>query len=108
MKPYLLGWLSGLLTGLILVERWHRKGALHFLEPDDVEQAVELGAPTDARRPSPKEPPVTTMIVTAAKADAERARELLGRAVPWGIAPSFGSRTRRGGHTPGPGSSPSP
>lgn len=108
IKPYFIGWLSGLLTGLILMERWHRKGALHFLEPDDVEQAVESGAPTDDRKPSPEEPGVTTMIVAAARADAERVRELLGRAVPWGIAPSFGDRTRRGGHTQRPGISPSP
>ena len=86
LKPYLVGWVSGLLTGLILMERWHRKGALHFLEPDEVEPGVELGAPTTRGVPA-DQPTVTAVIVAAAKADAGRARELLLRASPWGISP---------------------
>ena len=86
LKPYLVGWVSGMLTGLILMERWHRKGALHFLEPDEVEPVVELGAPTTAKVPG-DQPTVTAVIVAAAKADAGRARELLVRVTPWGISP---------------------
>ena len=86
LKPYLVGWVSGLLTGLIMMERWHRKGVLHFLEPDGVEPGVELGEPTTAKVPG-DQPTVTGVIVAAAKADAGRARELLLRASPWGTSP---------------------
>ena len=107
IKPYILGWLSGLLTGLILVERWNRKGALHFLEADEVEQLLELDASTTATGVPASQPTATAAIIAAARADAERARALLGRVAPWGISPPPAGQLRLEGHGR-PGSAPSP
>ena len=84
LKPYLFGWLSGLLVGLILMERWHRKGARHFLEADSVEQAVESDAANTSPQLSAAQPRASAVVVAAAKADAQSALQLVARVVPWG------------------------
>jgi hypothetical protein len=110
LKTHLVVWLSGLVTGLILMESWRRLG--------DRDGAADgsAGKVTDTATASPA--PADTSkglksIVAGATAEAERARRLLSEAMPWtrnqaaslaGSAPT--SRTRSTGSVEGNDGSP--
>jgi len=101
LKTHLIVWLAGLIAGLILMERWQRQTDLQLLE-DGVDDADETKAErTPAKALADAQPRVTTVIVAGAKADAERARQLLVRMTPWksNSAPSLAQR-RRSSDTP--------
>jgi hypothetical protein len=81
VKMFLSGWLSGVVVGLILSERWRRAAGLRTPEAEAVEGAVG----TDAAMKSSAEPArAPTVIVAGAKADAERAVQFFRRAMPFG------------------------
>ncbi len=60
IKLNLKFWLAGLIAGVILMERWRRHGG-------------QIAA---------DKPNVSASIVTGAKADAERVKQMLGRTTP--------------------------
>jgi hypothetical protein len=69
-------WLAGLIAGVILMERWRRYGARKI--PQEGGDVSSTTTPTV----SADKPKVSTSIVTGAKADAERVKQLLGRSTP--------------------------
>ena len=91
LKTYLVIWLSGMVAGLVLLERWRRLGGHTDLAMANVGDAVE----TDTASTTPPEPAekqkVTTLIVTGAKADVENARHLLEKITPWWNKPEASS-----------------
>ena len=110
LKTHLVVWLSGLVTGLILMESWRRLG-------DRGGPAAEGGADATSREtisPAPADKPKgLRSFVAGATAEAERARQLLSGVMPWardptasrvGSAPT--SRSRSTGSTEGNDGSP--
>ena len=84
LKTYLVIWLSGMVAGLVLLERWRRMGGHTDLAMANVGDAIEPDT-ASATPPEPAEKPkVTALIATGAKADIERARHLFEKVAPWG------------------------
>ena len=82
MKTHLVVWLSGVVTGLILMERWRRLG-----DPSGP-TAESVGGCHRPRLPlspaSADKPKGLKLIVAGATAEAERARQLFSQmALPW-------------------------
>ena len=98
MKTYLIVWLAGLFAGLALMERWQRTTDLQ------APGAGSAGATTDSdlvpTAPA-DQPRGAAIIVAGAKADADRARQVLVRMSPWA---SRAAPTQRSSH----GTSPMP
>ena len=80
LKTHLVVWLSGLVTGLILMESWRRLG-------DRGGPAAEGGADATSRETispaSADKPKGLRSFVAGATAEAERARQLLSGVMPW-------------------------
>ena len=75
MKVYLTFWLSGLIVGVILVERWRRNGDLYVVVEPVTPETLD-GAPSRAASSTPaKKPNLVGLVVTGAKLDAERVRQ---------------------------------
>jgi hypothetical protein len=106
-QKYFLVWLSGLVTGFMLMERWRRTGGVQVPEADNAREPVEPNAVDTSMEVSAGKPRVSAVIVAGAKTDAERARALLARVMPWASTstPSL-AQLRRTGQTPMPGSTP--
>jgi hypothetical protein len=107
LKTYLIVWLSGLVVGLALMERWHRAGGLSVPPAENLGEAVETDTASTAEKVSADHPRVSAVIVAGAKADAQRARQLLERLMPWGTtsAPTF-AQLQRSGRATMPGNTP--
>jgi hypothetical protein len=107
LRTYLIVWLSGLVIGLALMERWHRTGGLSLSPAENVGEAVETDTASTPGKVSADHPRVSAVIVAGAKADAQRARQLLERVMPWGTtsAPSF-AKLQRAGQATMPGNTP--
>lgn len=84
MKFYLVLWLSGLLVGMILVERWRRNGDLHAPVdpgvPDGVSGPLDASAASTGSSAPAKRPNVVGLVVTGAKLDAERVKQRVTKA----------------------------
>jgi hypothetical protein len=87
IKTYLTVWLSGLIAGLILMERWRRIGAREIATDENEaglvatpDAGVESALPGDA-------PTVTHVVFAGAKADALRVRHFVQRVTPWTPTP---------------------
>jgi hypothetical protein len=95
LKPYVIGLLCGFAFGVVLMERWRRTGQLGVSAAGDLEEAVETETASTASADQPK---VSAVIVAGAKADAQRARQLLERVMPWGSTsgPSIDQLQRAG------------
>ena len=110
IKAYLMVWFAGLIAGFILMERWQRTSGL------PVRTAADAGATSEtdaAATVSGDQPKVAAVVVAGAKADAERARQMLERMSPWGSsspcpgqAAPCGSNGHAGGHSHRPGIGP--
>jgi hypothetical protein len=107
MQKYLIVWLSGLVAGFMLMERWQRSSGLPRPEAENVGEAVATDAATTPVKVSADQPKVSAVIVAGAKSDAERARRLLVQAMPWRStsAPSL-AKLRRSGQTAMSGNTP--
>jgi hypothetical protein len=107
LRTYVIVWLSGLVVGLALMERWHRTGGLSVPTAENVGEAVETDTASTVGKVSADHPKVSAVIVAGAKADAQRARQLLERVKPWGTtsAPSF-AQLQRAGQPTTPGNTP--
>ena len=104
MKAYLIVWLGGLVAGLILMERWQRTSGLQAPTAADEGETSETDA---AARVPADQPNVAAVVVAGAKADAERARQLLERVSPWGSSsPLSPTKLRRAGRTATPEATP--
>ena len=79
MKTYLIVWLAGLVAGLALMERWQRASSLQAPVAGDAGETIDGDA---AVTPPADQPRGAAVIVAGAKADAERARQLLVRMAP--------------------------
>ena len=78
MKTYLLIWLSGVIAGLVMVERWRRAGARSLPEPAIAEVAAETAPSAPAEQPN-----LAVLIVAGAKADARHVRRVVDQVLPW-------------------------
>ena len=109
IKTYFIVWLSGLFVGVALLERWQRTSGLRVPAAENVGEAVETDAATTPETVSAAHPKVSAVIVAGAKADAQRARQLLERVLPWGStsAPSL-AQMRQAGRETAPENAPSP
>jgi hypothetical protein len=84
MKTHLVVWLSGVVTGLILIERWRRLG-----DPSATTERVADVTDTKTAGQAPADKPKgLKLIVAGATAEAERARQLLGQVMPWAKNPA--------------------
>jgi len=79
IKINLKFWLAGLIAGVILVERWRRRGGRNVPVTEDVRRDADASPTTTALTESPDKPKVPALIVAGAKADFERVRRVLGR-----------------------------
>jgi hypothetical protein len=93
--------------GIALMERWRRTSGLNVPPTEKVGRAVETDEASTPREGPADHPRVSAVIVAGAKADAQRARQLLERVMPWGSTsgPSF-ARLQPAGQTPVPGNTP--
>ena len=80
IKTYLVIWLAGVVAGLILMERWQRTSDLQGAGAGDAGATI---VPDAAATVPTDQPRGAAVIVAGAKADAERARQLLVRMAPW-------------------------
>ena len=102
MKTHLVVWLSGVITGLILMERWRRFG-----DPSGA-TAQNGGAATvtDTARPASSvgKPKGLKLIATGAMSEAERVRLMVTQMMPWAkdvAASPFGNAPTRGPQSSG-------
>ena len=105
IKMFVVGWLSGLAIGLILSERWRRSVLVPAAE-NGVE-GVDTDTASAATKVSADQPRATAVIVTGARADAERALQFVRRVAPWGStsAPPL-AQLRRAGRAATPENTP--
>ena len=103
MKAYLIVWLGGLVAGLILMERWQRTSGLQAPTAADAGEAVDADATGTVPADQPR---AAAVIVAGAKADAERARQLLVRMAPWASSAPTPAQLRRAGRTATPAATP--
>jgi hypothetical protein len=82
LKVYLTVWLSGLLAGLILMERWRRVGAREIAAASEAELVAAPSVPAESPVPGDASK-MTQVLFAGAKADALRVRHLVLRATPW-------------------------
>jgi hypothetical protein len=102
IKTHLVVWLSGLITGLILMERWRRLGEPSGPTAEDARDVTATNAESRAMQVAADKPKVVSVIVAGTKSEVERARHLLSQVVPWardsaatlaGTAPASGTGT---------------
>ena len=80
IKTNLMFWLAGLVAGVVLMERWRRHGGRYV--PVESVEAVAASSTSTAPAASGDKPRMSASILAGAKADAERARRLLRKAMP--------------------------
>lgn len=73
LRFILMVWVSGIIAGVVLMERWRRRG-VSYVPADAIEVTVETAAPGST---SSRIPNVVGLVVTGAKLDAERVRRRL-------------------------------
>jgi hypothetical protein len=72
MRFLLVVWLSGILAGVVLMERWRRRGD-SYVSVESIELSIEEAAPASTSSAT-RIPNVVGLVVTGAKLDAERVR----------------------------------
>lgn len=77
MRILLVVWLSGIIAGVVLMERWRRHGG-RYVPVETFEVSVET-APSGSTSSPTRRPNVVGLVVTGAKLDAERVRRRLRR-----------------------------
>ncbi len=81
LKVYLMFWVSGLVVGVVLVERWRRTGQL-LPTPASVDDAVETVPVSPAAAVAADKQKLPTVLVAGAKADLIHVHRLIIRTVP--------------------------
>jgi|KBSMisStaDraftv2_1062788.scaffolds.fasta_scaffold1098109_2 hypothetical protein len=93
VRVYLVFWLSGLIAGVILVERWRRNGDIDVAAEPTTPGTLD-GSPGSTGPTGPaKKPNLVGLVVTGAKLDAERVRQRVTQAKgpAAGASPATGS-----------------
>jgi hypothetical protein len=93
VRVYLVFWLSGLIAGVILVERWRRNGDIDVAAEPTTPGTLD-GSPGSTGPTGPaKKPNLVGLVVTGAKLDAERVRQRVtqGKGPAAGASPATGS-----------------
>ncbi len=93
VRVYLVFWLSGLIAGVILVERWRRNGDIDVAAEPTTPGTID-GSPGSTGPTGPaKKPNLVGLVVTGAKLDAERVRQRVTQAKgpAAGASPATGS-----------------
>jgi hypothetical protein len=81
LRVYLMGWVTGLVVGVVLVERWRRTG--HLLPtPDSVDEVAETAPASPPPAPAASQQKLSTAVVAGAKADVLHVRRLIVRTIP--------------------------
>ena len=80
IKVNLMFWVAGWVAGVVLMERWRRRGGRYV--PVESVEAVAAATASTAPPASPAKPRMPALIVAGAKADAEHVRRLLKQAMP--------------------------
>ena len=88
MKTYLILWLSGLIAGVLVMERWRRTGRGLVTPADRAEEAVETPTANTPSAVSLDKPSVPAVLVAGAKADAVRIHYFVKRVTPWTSTPA--------------------
>ena len=83
VKTYLVVWLSGVIAGLVLVERWRRQGARAVPAAEPTGGATETTVVTTISSTPVEKPTLSALIATGLKADAQRVRGVLDQMMPW-------------------------
>ena len=107
IRTYAILWLSGMIAGVIVMERWRRTGRRLIPTAPPAEDSVETPtASSDSTAPHGK-PKVAAALVAGAKADAERLHHLVRRTMPFTstAVPSV-DQLRRSNQTATPGNPP--
>lgn len=73
MRMLLMVWVSGIIAGVVLMERWRRRG-VNYVPLETLEVSAETTTPGST---STRIPNVVGLVVTGAKLDAERVRRRL-------------------------------
>ena len=84
VKTYFVLWLSGLIAGVLVMERWRRTGRGLVTPAERAGDAVETPTASTASKVSRDKPKVSAVLVAGAKADAVRIHSLAKRLTPWG------------------------
>ena len=87
IKTYLALFLSGLIAGVIIMERWRITGRRLIPTLDSAGDAVETPTASTDSKVSSDKPKVSATLVAGAKADAQRVRDVVKRMTPGGTPP---------------------
>ena len=71
-----LAWVSGVIAGVILMERWRRRGS-EYVPVEILSDSLDETFPGSSSGISGRRPHVVGLVVTGAKLDVERVRRLL-------------------------------
>jgi len=74
IRAFVIFWLSGVIAGVVLMERWRRHGGRYV--PAEPEASAFSSVPVASAGPA-GQPNVVRLVVTGAKLDAERVRQRL-------------------------------
>jgi hypothetical protein len=75
MKLYLAFWLSGIIVGVVLVERWRRRGETYVPAAAEVEPVPERSPLATASKVPASASNLVDLVVTGAKLDAASVRQ---------------------------------
>jgi hypothetical protein len=75
MKLYLAFWLSGIIVGVVLVERWRRRGETSVPATPEVESVPERSPLATASKLPPSASNLVDLVVTGAKLDVASVRQ---------------------------------
>ena len=81
LRTYAILWLSGLIAGVIVMERWRRTGKRLIPPPPSARTAAETvtGGSTSSATP----PTMSWVGIAGARSDAARAQQFVRRVAPW-------------------------
>ena len=79
MRIYFAFWLSGLIAGVVLMERWRRRGGDYVAAAPNVPNVVDEQRQADVSEVPASESNLVSLVVTGARLDAESARHWFER-----------------------------
>jgi len=88
LRTYAILWLSGLIAGVIVMERWRRTGKRLIPPPSSAHDDAGTPSASSASMSSGGTPKVTWVLVTGARSDAARVHQFVKRVTPWTSTPA--------------------
>ena len=83
LRTYAIVWLSGVIAGVVIMERWRRTGKRLIPPPSSAGDVAETPTASSASRSSRGTQPVTWVLVAGARSDAVRVQQFVKRMTPW-------------------------